>query len=744
MCSYNHKIVPYFLFMTLLRMENVCTGYSLIPSFSLSLRGQQSKRCSIHSLTRSPHYHQYQFMNKRNLVQLHSRVIPENSETMLSIEDINNKIIQLCSSNQKGDAEEADRLFQLHLLKNNEDNNIQLPINDILQAYYMHIQQRKRSSSLPSSRILYYTHCADTFLSKVVQSDHTRANVNTQSFNYVLEMLSMSAAEKDLVSDSEANEIIPKVAGKEAAKRIAYLIKMMERFHNQDGNYHADNEEKLDSNFVKPDSLSYTLLMEAWSRTGDTSSIQRVRDMYRRLSQLHYESSPTTTTTSSMLEPMTRSFNAILLAWSKKQTTNRNESDKAAIQAEKQLFQMWSLYEELQSNGSQQEDYYIVRPDVTSYRYCMETWAESQTNDKACEKVQQLMLNLLEKQKLYPDLQPNVDIYNAMINAWSKNKSNPNAPLRAQQLFDILQKQEQKQKQKQIPMDDNVNNTLTPNTKTYNKLISAWSRSEEQGGNAMNAQQLLLDMEQEYELTRNENVRPNAVTYTTVISAWARSRSEEKAQRARSLLDRMLELSNDNKNGNNNNDDDDGDGKDIHWDANLAPDVACYNAVLNAASLSGFYGTYEYDNPDNNENVKKKAFATAVTTFNQLCNSDIIQPDHISFGTFLKCIANLLPSSDHKSDSSIPKQEIIRQVFQKCCRKGQVGDVVLKQLKKACSSERGLYESILMERLESSTTLYSKKKRGVMDMGVSDLPQEWTCNVREGRKFVAIRKTKGK
>ena len=179
-----------------------------------------------------------------------------------------------------------------------------------------------------------------------------------------------------------------------------------------------------------------------------------------------------------------------------------------------------------------------------------------------------------------------------------------------------------------------------------------------------------------------ESVRPCARAYSIVITTIARSKRRGKAELAQEILRRM---------------------ESEYRKGNIAarPTVYSYNAVLNAAAFT-----------NGDEIEQEQAFKVACLTFDELRMSDYLQPSHVSYGTFLKCIKNLMPKSSIRDD-------LVKGVFRRCCRDGQVGDLVLRNMK-------GL----------SSPDFYQTLLEGVEDADYG-LPKKWSANVRE--RYSALR-----
>ena len=143
--------------------------------------------------------------------------------------------------------------------------------------------------------------------------------------------------------------------------------------------------------------------------------------------------------------------------------------------------------------------------------------------------------------------------------------------------------------------------------------------------------------------------------------------------------------------------------------------VYTYNAVLNACAYT--YG---------DELAKTTAFQIACTTFNEIRNKKQynIIPNHVTYGTFLSVCAKLL-SQQEKSE----KFPLIEAVFRKCCKEGQVGSLVLYSLKEATTPK--LFKTLLLESKDVSKDLVEVLGGKSRYVNVEDLPNKWTCKVKE-------------
>ncbi len=163
--------------------------------------------------------------------------------------------------------------------------------------------------------------------------------------------------------------------------------------------------------------------------------------------------------------------------------------------------------------------------------------------------------------------------------------------------------------------------------------------------------------------------------------AWARSQQPGKAERANNLFRAMVQAYED---GN----------------ASLKPNVIAVNAVMNACAYTS-----------GDVMAQNRAMEIAHKLFKDLESSKYGSPDQVTYGTFLKVCANQMPDCS-------TRQQIIDVILKKCIRDGQVGNLVLQQLK--AMGPPSLYYKLIGRAIED-------------DIRMEDLPIEWWSHVVEGK-----------
>ncbi|KAG7359010.1 PPR: pentatricopeptide repeat domain containing protein [Nitzschia inconspicua] len=330
----------------------------------------------------------------------------------------------------------------------------------------------------------------------------------------------------------------------------------------------------------------------------------------------------------------------------------------AAQQAEYLLNQMDNLY----MSGLQE-----AKPNSFNYNSLISAWANCNEEGSAQRAAE--ILQRMEQCYAYGDAscKPTTVSFNAVIDAYAKSGLED----AAERAEDVLRRMENLSK---------AGGDVKPNTRSFNSVMNAWAKSGREDA-ALKAQDLLEYMQRLYD-EGNKSVRPDAHSFVTVINAYARSHMPGKAERANNLFRIMKEEYED---GNNKR---------------VRPSVVAVNAVMNACAYT------VGDVPEQN-----RAMEIAHQKLKNLENSEYGSPDQITYGTFLKVCKNQMPDCS-------TRQQIMEVIFKKCVQHGQVGNLVLQQLKAMGPPE--LYLHLVGFDIND-------------DIRMEDLPHEWWCNVVEGK-----------
>ncbi|VEU33597.1 unnamed protein product [Pseudo-nitzschia multistriata] len=405
---------------------------------------------------------------------------------------------------------------------------------------------------------------------------------------------------------------------------------------------------------AKPNTFTYTAAIEAQSYSGIKGSPEKAEELLEKMIQKYQSGDPD-------VVPNARCFNAAISSYAKSALPG------AAQHAEYLFERMDGLY----MSGVEE-----AKPNSFNYNSLITAWAncrdQEDENGVCSARKAQEILERMEQCYAAGDesCKPTTVSYNAVIDAYAKSKQEEAAE-RAEQ---VLRRMGALYKE---------GADIQPNTRSFNTVINAWAKSGRADA-AEKAQDLLDFMTNLYE-DGNAAVRPDAHSFCTVINAFARSNQlTDKAERANNLFRSMMDAY-------------EKDPKMSH----LKPNVVAVNAVMNACA-------YTIQGDINEQN---RAMEIAHNLLKILEDSDYGSADQITYGTFLKVCANQMPDC-------ATRQQIMEVIFQNSARDGQVGNLVIQQLRAMGPPE--LYYRLTGHYIEE-------------DIRMEDLPKEWWVNVVEGR-----------
>lgn len=391
----------------------------------------------------------------------------------------------------------------------------------------------------------------------------------------------------------------------------------------------------------------YNWLIEGWARS--KSGAQGAR----RCEQILYEMQ------AHGINPNRDSFKSTLMAW-------RQSNDKdACLHAQRILEYMIELY----TSGENPHGC----PDADCFDVVLQLWARSGRKD-APKKTQQLVLGMenLYRASDYKKIKPRTSSFNSVLAAWAKCKHSKSA---SKHIFEVLEFME-----KSLESGDK---SMAPDLVSYSTAIGALARNK---GDMNVAEALLNKVEEKYK-AGDEKFLPDSIIYNSLISCVARSNQQGAFRKSRSLLNRQMRLV---KAASAN-------GKTLpvkqkgkKFSKGITPDVYGFTSVLAACAME--------------KEEKSKAFEVALATFQELRNNEKYgRPNHVTYGTMMKCCALLLSKDDPS------RRKWVKKVWNMCVEDGCVGEMALSRFR------------------EASPNFYKDAMRGV---DKRNLPSGWTRNVK--------------
>ena len=440
-------------------------------------------------------------------------------------------------------------------------------------------------------------------------------------------------------------------------------------------------EQTATGNADAANTYAYNALLHGWARSGEGEYAAQ------RAEQILIEMQDRYSAGNASVQPNTASFRSVLLAWERasspsSSTTNKNhhhhhhhDATHAAQRAQRILDWMVSLHE---ADANE-----LAKPTSECFDIVMKAWCQS--NHANAPKIAEKLLVRMEQ--LYRDgnteVQPQTRHYNHVLRAWQQSTQKGSAR-RAEEILEHMNK-----------LSSIADSPIQPNFDSYNACITAWATSNE-NCSARKAESLLRKMESAYKVNHSKDVEPDAVMFNLVIDAWAKVSSHAKTngrlpyESARKVLDRQINL------------------YEQHGAIKCRPDAYGYTSVVKACeNMAG-----------RSKRQRDKAFAVAERTFLELCSSDYAAPNHVAYGMMLKGCAHLL------APGSKQREQVSRLVFEKACRDGCVGAMVLNRFKEAASSKS--YKEVMG------------------DINKNSLPYDWTFRVPKNDHALHARRNRKK
>ncbi len=598
-------------------------------------------------------------------------------------------------SHESGSAERAEEILEgmerMYNMGNQQMRPNEASYNAVIKAY------------VKNGNRLYAANKAEALLDRMVKSPPYNGANSNDAAGFHDKFVSPNRRGYNLLLYALANSSL-----EDAPKRAENILRKM-----KDG-YTAGNA------FVKPDINSYNQAIGSWARGRQKGFEVRMERLFEELVALPAEME---------IQPNTDTFNALMGGWLK------SNKDQALSKIEEILHMMEqyhlsgndsakpdrvsvntviAAYAKNSQNGAvdkalalktKMEKRYNITADTMSNNIVVDSWCKSGRSDApervlelldvmerefkmgkrnlkpdsytyssvidsfikcnrldAAQKAEEILRRMQDLHRFHGGDPPVTSVFNAVINAWACSESS-HAVERAEAIL------------KQMEDHHSVDSCIArPNRISYNTVIKAMRNGS--ADEAARAESLLKILE---ERSQNDNeFTPDSYSYTAVITAYGRSDDPNKAQKALAVLQRMIHAY---KGGNKA----------------AKPNVHSFNAALNAcAFVTG------------DCSKKEEAFSISLQIVKLLQYH--ARADHTTYGTILRACSSLLPRDDER------RNQVVEYIFRRACQEGQVGRLVVTQLKFAAS--HGQYLALI-------------GRDPSIRVNLKELPIEWTCNVRE-------------
>ncbi|CAJ1948331.1 unnamed protein product [Cylindrotheca closterium] len=336
----------------------------------------------------------------------------------------------------------------------------------------------------------------------------------------------------------------------------------------QDAEALLNNIIELHENNVleeRPTTWSFNLVLKCWARSKDPTAPRRAKQLYDRMSNHG-------------VVPDSTSMNTVLSTWAKKANPMNTENlfwdfYNAYIQDPLQypqpnIISFGTVLNALASKASRypeapdraealfrklfeldQAGWEDCRPDAAAFSSLMQCWGKSKQPGGA-EKAESILRKMqeLSKEGADPEMAPDTICWNSAIQAWAIAGDGERAEtLFREMLANYIRDKDDRHK---------------PNIITFTAVLSAWAKTRFNRQAAKRAESLLQQMEKLH-VSGALDVKPNYVSYSIVLDCLAYAKKKSATERAEVLLEQMKQST----------------------DRDLQPNVISYNAVIKAWSF---------------------------------------------------------------------------------------------------------------------------------------------------------------
>ena len=432
---------------------------------------------------------------------------------------------------------------------------------------------------------------------------------------------------------------------------------------------------EVDKSHLLPTTLDYNIMLNLWVRSGEgVFAAERCEQILTTMQEVHESNGA--------VQPNLESFKAILLAWKYSNVPFKT------YRAQRILEWMIRLYRDGKND--------LALPDSECFEIVLQLWSRSD-DPEAATKAERLLgeMDRLAKETHHHEnsnnnnnnLKPTTYSFNAVLGAWSRksrregsSNNNNNIASSTARLCDVLSIMERLE-MADLASYHIVMSALARSCSNTESLEDGMKKQKRNNNSkeliARKAESFLRSVEDKCK-DGTLSWKPDEILFNSAMSCWSHCDTPGAYRKARSVLDRQLNLYNSGK------------------FPSCKPDVIGFTSVLSSCASE----------PSPKE--RQKAFYVALATFQQLEKKSHIfgSPNHVTLGTMLKACARLLPNG------SLERKKWTKYFFEQSKARGLVGGMVLSRVREAASSPDE-YRELMQGHTKNS------------------LPQKWNDNVHE-------------
>ena len=308
----------------------------------------------------------------------------------------------------------------------------------------------------------------------------------------------------------------------EAPLRAEAILREMQNHHDQHDQHvaanHSDDDDDANENnkkaavvVVRPNVISYNMVMNAWARSGRPEAAERVEEWFRELQRRHRHESSNSNNSCTDWKPDHVTYMTRINAWERSGHLPRTSARKAASVLEEML--------QASSNGDSS-----VYPSTLHFNRVIMAWTQCGDAFQAEALLERMLSNFLKGKQ---QSAPNISSFNFVLSAWSKKSSREGAA-QAEAWLDRMEEYSQ-----------SFGLNVKPDVVSFNTVLGGWARSGSQEVAWDRAVALKRRMEE-------QKLRPDIYTYGSLLQIVAKNRKQRlgdatAAATANQILSEMQE-----------------------------------------------------------------------------------------------------------------------------------------------------------------------------------------------------------
>ena len=346
---------------------------------------------------------------------------------------------------------------------------------------------------------------AEHALSKMDKMNRARewhTKPNTRSFSLVLNAYSNS---KHATAGERAELVLRDMIERHEYEKLDY-------FEEYGVEYNVVDEELNERKIVTPDTVAYTMVIQAHGSSDLSESADKALML---LKELILSENPA-------LKPDSFCFANTINAFSKMASQKKNSSHRVEA-AERAEDILWMMVDEMKKDNQNSDC--LLSGSIVPFNACLNAWAQSFTPESP-HRAEELLHKLLD-----PDLQsvtkvqPNTVSFNTCMQAWSKacKFEGSAAPEKAEEILTLLVNLSAEEE-----MSSDKHWKLNPDIRSYVTVMNAYALAQKEDS-VIQTRRLLKDLIQEGRgryFDTNAKDKMNAYPFTIVLKAAANAKTK--------------------------------------------------------------------------------------------------------------------------------------------------------------------------------------------------------------------------